>query len=58
MEFYNVPENKIRVVYQSCDPLFYDLDNTPYRNEIILKYKLDHPYQTYIQTQTYTLQKA
>ncbi len=48
IEFYKIKEEKIKVIYQSCDPLFYDLDNMPYRNEVISKYKFDYPFFFYV----------
>ena len=48
IEFYKVKEDKIKVIYQSCDPLFYKLDNMPYRNEMISKYKFDYPFFFYV----------
>ena len=36
------------MIYQSCDPLFYDFNNVAYRNEIISKYNLNHPFFFYV----------
>lgn len=48
IEFYQVDESKIEVVYQACNPIFYDNENVPFRNEIISKYKLDKPFMLYV----------
>lgn len=48
LEFYKVDEKKIEIVYQSCNPIFYDSENIPFRNEIIQKYKLDRPFVLYV----------
>ena len=46
--FFKIKASKISVIYQSCDPLFYDFNNVAYRNEIISKYNLNHPFFFYV----------
>ena len=48
IEYYKINDEKISVVYQSCDPIFYDLKNVAYRNEIVKKYGLDNPFFFYV----------
>ena len=40
MEFYQIPESKIRVVYQGCNPLFFKHIGDIQKEEIKKKYKL------------------
>lgn len=44
IEFLKVPESKIKVHYQSCDPVFYQLKGEAEINSLRLKYKLQRPY--------------
>jgi glycosyltransferase involved in cell wall biosynthesis len=50
IEFYNVPQEKIRVVYQSCSELFYKETDAAQSKKILLKYNLPANYLLYIGT--------
>lgn len=43
MEFLKVPEHKIRVVYQSCSPLFYETPGELAKTKLKEKYQIDRP---------------
>lgn len=47
IKYLNCPESKIRVVYQSCNPSFYEQSNTKYLNEIRSKFNLPAKYIFY-----------
>ncbi len=50
LKFFNIPANKIRVVYQSYNPIFSQkLDNT-YLSQVKLKYKLPSEFILYVGT--------
>ncbi len=40
IKYYNIPEHKIQVIYQSCDPLFYKEATAEKKAEVKLKYDL------------------
>lgn len=39
VRFYNIPQTKIKVVYQSCDPIFYEETSADWEN-VLKKYQL------------------
>lgn len=43
IDFYQIPEEKISVIYQSCDPIFYNYDHSK-QSDIIKKYNLPNEY--------------
>lgn len=49
-KFYFIPESKIRVVYQSCDELYYKPVTTQQTEAVIKKYKLPAEYLLYVGT--------
>lgn len=49
-EFYNINSQKIRVIYQSCNPLFYNLLNKNTIDEVLTKYELPKEYILYVGT--------
>ncbi|NPA68722.1 MAG: glycosyltransferase family 4 protein [Chlorobi bacterium] len=44
INFLDIPDNKIEVVYQGCDPVFYNDAETGKKIETAQKYKLPHKY--------------
>lgn len=46
--YYHVPAEKIRVVYQSCNPVFYNPVSDDERNEIQKRYKLPSEFLLYV----------
>ncbi|RYD69352.1 MAG: glycosyltransferase family 1 protein, partial [Sphingobacteriales bacterium] len=50
IEFYSVPEDKIQVIYQSCDDSFKKPENEERKNQIRTKYKLPEKYILYVGT--------
>ena len=40
VEFFNIPERKIEVIYQSCNPMFYQKFSKEDKAEVLEKYKL------------------
>lgn len=50
MEFLNVPENKIEVIYQSCATSFHHISDYRYRDLIKNKYNLPENYILYVGT--------
>ncbi|MEI8348425.1 MAG: glycosyltransferase family 1 protein [Pseudomonadota bacterium] len=48
IEFLKVPEEKVEVVYQSCNPLFYDQISKEEREKVRKKYFLPHKYILYV----------
>lgn len=40
IEFFNIPERKIEVIYQSCNPMFYQKFSKNDKTEVLDKYKL------------------
>ncbi len=49
-EFLNIPANKIDVVYQGCDPVFYSPADEAEKIRIKNKYSLPSPYLLYVGT--------
>ncbi|HRG53713.1 MAG TPA: glycosyltransferase family 1 protein [Bacteroidia bacterium] len=49
-KFYFIPESKIRVVYQSCDELYYQPISSQQTEEVIKKYNLPADYLLYVGT--------
>ncbi len=49
-EFYKIDSSKIKVVYQSCNPIFYKMIEDKFKNEIINKYQLPDEFILYIGT--------
>ena len=47
IKYLNCPENKIRVVHQSCNPSFYQQSNTKYLNDVRTKFNLPTQYIFY-----------
>lgn len=50
IEFYKVPEQKIKVEYQSCDPAFYDLQSDEEKNSVKSIYKLPDNFILFVGT--------
>lgn len=50
MGFYKIQENKIKVVYQGCNPLFFNLINEKQKSEIRKKFGLPDEFILYIGT--------
>ncbi len=50
IEFYGINENKIRVIYQNCNPLFYDLLSKEQILNALSKYGLPSEYILYVGT--------
>lgn len=44
IDFMHVPASRIKVVYQSCSPLFYDHPDESYRVEVLRRYEIHQPY--------------
>lgn len=44
IELMGIDEKKILVHYQSCDPIFYDLQDFSEKKKLMKKYGFDHPY--------------
>lgn len=49
-QFYFIPENKIKVIYQSCDPLYYLPLETAHVQQTLSKHKLPANYLLYVGT--------
>ncbi len=49
-EFYKIDSSKIKVVYQSCNPIFYKMIDEKFKNEIKNKYQLPNEFILYIGT--------
>lgn len=49
-QFYFVPESKIKVIYQSCDPAFYKEQTPAHLKEVSEKYMLPQEYLLYVGT--------
>jgi len=48
LEYYNISPDKIEVIYQACNPLFYNL-NSPEENAVVLnKYNIPKEYLLYV----------
>lgn len=50
IEFYNINPDKIDVVYQGCDPQFYEETSKSQKEEILKKYNLSAGYLLYVGT--------
>lgn len=50
LELFNADEKKIKVIYQGCNPWFYNKVKEESRNKIMKKYKLPSSYLLYIGT--------
>ncbi len=50
IEFYKIPESKIKVVYQGCNPLFFSLIDEKQKTEIRKKFNLPDKFLLYIGT--------
>ena len=49
LHFYpGIPENKIRLVYQSCDPLYYEAEAPPEKPDAIKPFELPSEYFLYV----------
>jgi glycosyltransferase involved in cell wall biosynthesis len=48
INFYNIPEEKIEVIYQSCNPLFYKLQDQEVNDRICKEYQLPDNYLLYV----------
>ncbi len=48
MQFFNVPENKIEVMYQSCHPSFYEQRSDETNQSIINTHNINSPYILYV----------
>ncbi|MDX2248788.1 MAG: glycosyltransferase family 1 protein [Bacteroidia bacterium] len=44
IRYYNIASEKISVIYQSCDPMFYEIASVQTRQEILRKYQLPSEY--------------
>lgn len=49
-KYYFIPENKIQVIYQSCDELYYQEPSTAHIQEVIAKHKLPDIFLLYVGT--------
>lgn len=49
-KYYFIPENKIQVIYQSCDELYYKQPSTDYTQAVITKHKLPDNFLLYVGT--------
>lgn len=49
-EYYNIKPEKIKVIYQSCNPLFYSAETEDNKKEIIKKYNLPKNFILYVGT--------
>ena len=48
IQFYNIPPEKIEVIYQACNPVFYSLQSTENVLENLEKYKLPIRFMLYV----------
>lgn len=48
IKHYNIPSDKIDVIYQSCDPLFYQSDKNPESGKILKQYNIPSEYLLYV----------
>ena len=48
IEFYNVPSERIEVVYQACNPIFYTLQNAEQIDEHLKEYNLPDRFMLYV----------
>ncbi|BDS12546.1 glycosyltransferase family 4 protein [Aureispira anguillae] len=44
MRFYAIPSHKIEVIYQACQPLYYQLNQSPKQDAILKQYKIPNQY--------------
>ncbi len=49
-KYYFIPESKIKVIYQSCDPAFYKTQTDAHISEVMAEYKLPPEYLLYVGT--------
>lgn len=49
-QYYFIPESKIKVIYQSCDPAFYREQAAAHAAEVAEKYRLPEDYLLYVGT--------
>ena len=49
-KYYSIPENKIKVIYQSCDELFYKRPTEANISEVIIKHQLPETFLLYVGT--------
>jgi glycosyltransferase involved in cell wall biosynthesis len=50
VEFLGTNENKIDVVYQSCNPIFWNPSSEPFKNDLLQKYNLPKNFMLYVGT--------
>lgn len=50
MKYYNVPDEKIKVVYQGCNPIYYDKVTQEAKDFVVKKYNLPHQFLLYVGT--------
>jgi glycosyltransferase involved in cell wall biosynthesis len=50
IHFFQVPEQKIEVVYQGCNPIFWESAGEGKKNEILLKYLIPDQFMLYVGT--------
>lgn len=50
IQFFDVPEQKIEVVYQGCNPIFWESAGEGKKNEILLKYLIPEQFMLYVGT--------
>lgn len=50
MEYYTIPEKSIEVVYQGCNPIFWDVATDEKKNDILTKYAIPNQYILYVGT--------
>jgi len=48
IDFLGIKESKIKVVYQSCDPMFYQIMNDEQKRKLRAKYQLNNDYILYV----------
>jgi glycosyltransferase involved in cell wall biosynthesis len=50
IQFFNIPPDKIHVIYQGCSPLYYSVANEDMKNVIRTKHSLPEKYMLYVGT--------
>ena len=50
IKYYSIPENKIKVIYQSCDELFYNEPSETHLQQVIKKHQLPVNFLLYVGT--------
>ncbi|MBX9850829.1 MAG: glycosyltransferase family 4 protein [Cytophagaceae bacterium] len=48
IHYYNIPEEKIKVIYQACDPVFYEETKAEHTASIVKEYNLPKDYLLYV----------